>query len=556
MTETKMQRIVSLLLSAALLAGLAGCGQKAEEEEDTNDIEISEEISGETLTAGDAADHVFSLAVDLEKSLNPITTRSTLNQMVDNLVYDRLFDVDENFNVTSRVLEDWYYSKREGSAGTWILTVKEGIKMHDGSDLTADDIAYSISQIFNSGSRYYQAQMGRWYSASYQGQVYISGESDNGLLPLRLSIPIIKSVKDSIRENTPIGSGPYKYSEDLSCLEKFEDYENADALPFDTIYLRPYSDPESLITEYESALVDLVVNEPTSIYNMGYGGKNEKRIFPTTNMHFVSFNRKSDFFQYEPYRNAINWIINRQRVADTALDDSATASALCIHPNSSLYDKDAADALAYDPAHCLQELERGGCRDLDGDGMLEYALSGAKKEIEINFVVCADSASKVQAARLIAQDMEAIGLNVHLRELTWNEYIEALQLDPDEIEDDEEREQIDWVWDMYYGEIGLTPDWNTLTLFTGDWEDDGTLNYGKWDLPELESAVRAYIGATDEERPTAEREMLSAMAQNSVFIPICFEKREAISHIGVIKGMVPNQYNLFTNITNWTVNLD
>ena len=121
---------------------------------------------------------------------------------------------------------------------------------------------------------------------------------------------------------------------------------------------------------------------------------------------------------------------------------------------------------------------------------------------------------------------------------------------------DEEKEQIDWVWDMYYGEIAMTPDWNTLTLFTGDWEDDGTLNYGKWNLPELESAVRAYIGADDENRPAAESEMLQTIYQNSVFIPVCFEKREAISHIGVIKGMVPNQYNLFTNITNWTVNLD
>ena len=548
------KRYICLLLVLLMLTGLAACGKKETQEENPNDIEVSETLSGETLTAGAAADNVFSLAVDLEKSLNPITTRSTLNQMVDNLVYDRLFDVDENFNVTSRVLDDWYYSKREGAAGTWILTVKEGIKMHDGSDLTADDIAYSISQIFNSGSTYYQKQMGRWYSASYQGQVYISGETDNALLPLRLSIPIIKQKKDSIKENTPVGSGPYMFSEDLSCLVKFEDYENSDRLPVDTIYLKQYSDPEELITAYESAVVDLVVNDPTSIYNMGYGGKNEKREFPTTNMHFLCFNSRSEFFQYEPYRNAINWIIDRNTIADSALDGAVTASALCIHPNSPLYDKSAADELAFDAERCRQELERGGCRDLDGDGMLEYALSGAKKEIDINFVVCADSAAKVQAARKIAQDMESVGLSVHLRELTWKEYMNALELDPDEL-DDEEKEELDWTWDMYYGEIGMTGDWNTLTLFTGDWEDDGTLNYGKWNEPELEAAVRAFIGAMDEERPAAESEMLQLMARSSVFIPVCFEKCEAISHVGVIKGMMPNQYNLFTNITNWTINL-
>ena len=101
------KKTICLLLAVLLLMGLAACGEK-ETAEDTNDIEVDETVSGETLTAGAAADNVFSLAVDMSKSLNPITTRSTLNQMVDNLVYDRLFDIDENFNVTSRILDDWY----------------------------------------------------------------------------------------------------------------------------------------------------------------------------------------------------------------------------------------------------------------------------------------------------------------------------------------------------------------------------------------------------------------------------------------------------------------
>ncbi len=552
--SSSLKKRLAVLLAGVMLLGLIGCGDKTPEEENTNDIEVSDALSGETLTAGTAADDIFTLSVDLEKSLNPITTRSTLNQMVDNLVYDRLFEVDENFNLSSRILDDWYYSVNDAGTGVWVLTLKEGIAMHDGSTMTAQDVVYSIGRIFSQGATYYQKQMGTVYTSSSQNTIYVfAPDYNNGLLPYRLSVPIIKSAPNSILENIPVGSGPYTYAEDLSCLERFEDYENSESLPLDTIYLRPYTGPEELITEYESALVDLVVNDPTSIYNMGYGGKNEKRVFPTTNLHYICFNRRSEFFQYEPYRYAINWIIDRERIADEALDGAVTPTALTIHPNSALYDHTYADTLAFNPARALQELERGGCRDLDGDGMLEYALSGAKREIEINFVVCADSAAKVQAARKIAADMESVGLNVHLRELTWKEYNAALVADPD-AEDEEDRPE--WIWDVYYGEIAITGDWNILTLFTGDREKDGTLNYGDWSVPEVESAMREFVGAKEEDREAAEALMLQTMTQNSVVIPICFENREAISHLGVIKGMMPNQYDLFSNMTSWTVHLD
>ena len=149
----KYRKIFALLLAAATLFSLAACGETAAGPETTPDPALDESaatVSGQTLTFAGAADDVFSLSLDYEESLNPVKTQSTLNQLVDCLVYDRLFEVDENFNVTSRILSDWYYSKNEDSAGVWVLKVREGIQMHDGSTLTAQDVAYSVSCIFTS----------------------------------------------------------------------------------------------------------------------------------------------------------------------------------------------------------------------------------------------------------------------------------------------------------------------------------------------------------------------------------------------------------------------
>ena len=550
----KHRKIFALLLAAATLFSLAACGEAAAGSEATPEPATDDgaaTVSGQTLTFGDAADSVFSLSLDYEESLNPVKTQSTLNQLVDCLVYDRLFEVDENFNVTSRVLSDWYYSKNEDSAGVWVLRVKDGIQMHDGSTLTAQDVAYSVSCIFTSEKhKNLQMQIGRVYSSAFNGEVYLATEgADNAQLPQRMSIPIIKA--GSVGDEIPVGSGPYMYNEDRTALVKFDGYENSESLPLDEVQLRAYRGMEELITEFESGLVDLVVNDPTGIYNMGYGGKNEKRVITTTNLHFIGFNSKSRFFQYDAYRCAMNWIVNRDKIVSDTLDGNAVATVLPIHPNSSLYDTDIASQFSYDPARCLTELERGGCRDLDADGMLEFALSGMKVDIELNFAVCADNAAKVQEARQIAEDMEAIGLSVNLRELTWKDYLAALRTGY--IDADQEEPEIPM--DMYLAEVALTGDWNILTLISGDWEEDNTLNYGGWENSELERLTEAYLGAKDDDRAQAVRDWLQLLTTTTVILPVCFETRDVISHLGTISGMSPNQYDIFHNITAWTVHI-
>ena len=380
--------------------------------------------------------------------------------------------------------------------------------------------------------------------------MYLAVEgADNAQLPQRMSIPVIKS--GSVGDEVPVGSGPYMYNEDRTALVKFDGYENSESLPLDEVQLRAYRGMEELITEFESGLVDLVVNDPTGIYNMGYGGKNEKRVITTSNLHFIGFNSKSRFFQYDAYRYAMNWIVDRDRIVSDTLDGNAVATVLPIHPNCSLYDTTIASQFYYDPPRCLIELERGGCRDLDADGLLEFALSGMKVDIELNFVVCADNAAKVQEARRIAEDLEAIGIGVNLRELTWKDYLAALR--SGYIDFDQEEPEI--VMDMYLAEVALTGDWNILTLISGDWEDDNTLNYGGWDNSELEELTEAYLGAKDDDRAQAVNDWLQLLTTTTVILPVCFETRDVISHLGTISGMSPNQYDVFNNITAWTVNI-
>jgi len=267
-------------------------------------------------------------------------------------------------------------------------------------------------------------------------------------------------------------------------------------------------------------------------------------------MHFIGFNGYSTFLCYAQYRTALNYIVDRYGIAETVLDGAAVASALPVHPVSPLFNAEQNEALAYDPQRCLLEFEKLGCRDLDGDGQMEFAISGSKVEIQIDFIVCSDNAHKVVAARRIAEDMRAIGLDVTLQELSWKEYQEALKNPRDE--DGKP------TWDMYYAEVALTPDWNLLDLVEALDEDSykTNLNFGKWDMPVVEDAIYAYLKADDDTCQAAMDSMVNQITSNGVIIPVCFEEREVISHLGIITGMIPNQYNIFKDFHRWTINLN
>ncbi len=61
-------------------------------------------------------------------------------------VYERLVDVTPNFEVVPELAESWE-SNEDGTE--WTFHLRQGVKFHDGSDLTADDVVYTFQRILD-----------------------------------------------------------------------------------------------------------------------------------------------------------------------------------------------------------------------------------------------------------------------------------------------------------------------------------------------------------------------------------------------------------------------
>ena len=520
------RRNLCLLLCLALLL-LSGCGGSAATDP-TSLIPAS--TKGKDVTRARAADSDFSLNYNENYSLNPILATNHSNQLVCDLVYENMVELDDNFNVIPNVLDE---GLPNDTATYWIFNIEPGHVFHDGTPVTGADIRYSLERAVATQDRF----RGRF--ASYQGSGYDEahfyvtlGIGDTQFAKL-LNIPIIKS--GTMDEKPPIGSGPYTFNEEHTELVAFEGYPGYADLPIDRIKLVTYSTADEILSNFEDGVIDAVTNDPSSYTNIGYSSSNEIRNFNTTNLHYIMFNEEGLLGRYSGFRQAMLYAFDRQNFANNFMHGNAVAAAVPMHPACADFPADYASALSYNLDTCRIVLENAGIRDYDDDGMLEY-MSGTAQDIDVNFIVCSDSSAKTGVARRFAADMESIGLKVTVRELTWEEFLTALE------EGD---------FDMYYGEVKLRNNFDLTELL----DPDSSLNYSRSMDTGYVAMINNYLSCAAAQRSAVYQQLCEYINTNGALISIGFESQQLIVHRGVIRGLAPNAGNPFYDFQHWEIML-
>ena len=519
----KPRKFAALACAATMMFSLCACGSSGETED------VQGHSAGQELKQTSAADDIFTLNYNSSYTLNPLSATNTANQIVCNLIYENMVEVDNSFEAVPNVITSW--TTEDGKA--WIFTVAEDRYFHDGSHLTAYDVAYSLRCAMNS-DRY----RGRLY---YVGGVSVTGEYTftvnlskvNMQFPKLLSVPVIKD--GSFQAENPPGSGPYSISRNHKKLHAFKKYYSYNTLPLKTIHLAEYTTIDDTIAAFEDSLIDIVMNDPSSPTNLGYGATNEIRGFNTTNLHYVAFNVVGQYFRYDFMRSAFSLAFDRDAIVSEQLGGYGFATTQVISPASQYYSTTVNNQNKYNMEKVQEILRNSGLKDCNDDGFLDLR-TGQDSFIEVNiaFVVCSSSTAKVNVARQFAADMEKIGVKVTVYEFDWKAYKEAVESGN---------------FDMYYGEVRVNADFDPSRLVCAD----GKLNYNGIADSKLEEYVSAYLAASDDERYDAAENMSAYLANQAYIVPICYEKHQMITHRGLIDGIKVNENNPLCNFQNWKI---
>jgi len=499
MKKSHVKKALLLFLLPVLL--LTGCWQD-ETETGTSIIQAGSEESSaqEDLKLPDS----FSLPYTPGQTFDPVTCRDGIQQTVASLLYEGLFELDRGFSPQPKLCTSYTY---DAASLTYTFTLRSGVTFSDGSALTAADAAASLNRALTS-DRYRARLAGIQSVAAGNGAVTVVLKENNTGLPALLDVPIVKSGTES--DLVPVGTGPYVYSSDAGspCLKSNGSWWGGSNQPTDRIGLVDCKDADAVLYHFTSYDIQLLTSDLTGTDPVSATGNIRFDDANTTTLQYIGFNTRKPMFSSAVLRRALSLGIDRSSVVSAVLSSHALPAQFPVSPASPLYPGSLAADYSYDAF---------------GSAMATAGYTVGNSH-PVTMIVNEENPFKVAAAKYTAAAFSAFDLDIEVSVLSWDEYTAALQSGN---------------YDLYYGEVRLTADWNIAPLV----QTGGALNYGGFSDPTLDLLLSEYASASD--RTAAMKALCHGLQMQAPILPICFKSTSVLSQKGVAEGLTPPSANPF-----------
>lgn len=353
-------------------------------------------------------------------TFNPYTAATAINREVCSLLFEPLYKTDNSFSALPALA---LAAENEGDICR--VTLKSAV-FSDGSAVTAEDVVYSCRLAMNTA--------GAYAASMYEVSSVIAESSNTVLFKLihrdpyflnLLTFPIIKSGSDTVADTDgvlqpPIGSGRFVLSEDKKSLNVNPSYYgNAPAVSQVKLINAP--DTESVEHYVEIGATDAYYTDMSNGKIVRMSGK--KTDINLNRLVYIGINGKSSLLSSHELRYALSSAINRSELCKSAYYDNALAATGFFHPKFS--DTAAVQTIekSSNTQIALENLEKIGYNKQDKDG---YRLNAAGKRLIVSLLVNSENASRKAAAKLIAEQLKAIGIELRVVEKDFEQYSAAL----------------------------------------------------------------------------------------------------------------------------------
>ncbi len=333
----KVVKLISLLL--ATMVFVTGC--KSDTDVKSNEVKTSKKTS-----------EYINLTMIRASTINPILNTDKSVSYVLDLVYDSLFELDENYNIQPKLVESYSISSNNKKID---ITLKDNIKWHDGESLTAKDVKYTYELINENKDSAYNSLVSNISGITVHGskKLTINFKDSYAFSLETLIFPIVSKDKldglktDELKlaKNNLVGSGAYKIKKyedrDYMILELNNDYYdlNKDNNKKE-VYVKMVPDTESQTEMVLSLDSDISKVTLGSISKFTDNDNFVINKYQGRNYDYVLFNYDNKYLNNLDIRKAISFAVDRESIIKDAYSDRAKLSNFPLNSTSKYYDSD------------------------------------------------------------------------------------------------------------------------------------------------------------------------------------------------------------------------
>lgn len=503
------RKISAAILAMSILLSAAGCSNTD-----------GGSASKDSAEGGEVVLNVASISEPV--SFDPADANLVVNEFCQYDCYDTLLDfTQDGTDVEPSLAESW----EQVDDVTYTYKIREGVKFSDGSDLTMEDVLYSMNRVTAEG-----------YGMSYLFQYVDSFEADEATrtLTVHLTQPdstwkyvpattpcqiVKKSVCEAegdaygTNEGSVVGTGPYKFvswaAQSQIVLEKNEYWwGGAENLAIDKINLYIMKDPSTVALAARSGSVDFapgILNEVLPTYE-SLANFNIIHGFETSTQ-FVALNTQVAPFDDVNARKALAYCIDSSLIQQTVGGKySAKLDTTCLTENMYYMDVDKWHGM-------VSEVEDYTVQDYDK--AREY-LAKSKYPDGFSFDYYTMSTGVTQA-ELIQSMLGEVGITMNIVEILPADtfaYLYGFNVD----ENGHRPYQAfgsGWVSDY------LDPVGNLKTMFHTENTAPGCANQAMWSNAKFDELIdKSYATTDDSERLTYFLEAAKIAADDCAYIPL------------------------------------
>lgn len=367
-----------------------------------------------SLAGAEAKDTLVVAAPDESANLSTTGHDALQTAYLNVLSYNGLMKLDYSMNPVPDLAESYEVSE---DGCTWTFKLREGVKFHDGTECTAEDVvasmiaAQSEPNVANFTKDYTKVEATDKYVVTIttdgfnSNLLYSLANHANFVLPKAL----LESGHDFNAE--PVGTGAYKFvkwnhGDSIEFVANEDYYGGAPA--FKNLIWRFIPEGTTRSLELEGGGVDFVIDVDAA--NMaGIEGNDALKmiVVDSISLQFLNLNDTKGALQDINVRKAINCAINKQAVVQIAENGHAMV------------------AYAQAPIGFSGATTEGCDTEYNVDKAKEYlaAWGGDPATIELS-IICSNDA-KVRAAQVIQSNLADIGINAQIERMDLATYLDV-----------------------------------------------------------------------------------------------------------------------------------